>query len=61
MLLQQSFWWALGIEWNIDLDIHDMIVNSKTRYAMDFIMEIIITGWVFGNRGMMQYSRTCHQ
>jgi hypothetical protein len=40
MLLQQSFWWALGIEWNTDLDIHDMIVNSKTRYAM----EIIITG-----------------
>jgi hypothetical protein len=39
----QSFWWALGFEWNTDLDINSMITDAKTRYTMPFLMEIIIT------------------
>jgi hypothetical protein len=40
-----SFWWALGIEWNIDMQLHNMIKDAKSRYSLDFIMEIIITGY----------------
>jgi hypothetical protein len=25
----QSFWWALGVEWNTDMHIHDMIFEAK--------------------------------
>jgi hypothetical protein len=39
-----SFWWALGMEWNTDLTISDMIAEAKERYHMNFLMEIIITG-----------------
>jgi hypothetical protein len=39
-----SFRWALGMEWNTDLTIKDMIAEAKERYNMDFLMEIIITG-----------------
>jgi hypothetical protein len=39
-----SFWWALGLEWNTDLTINDMIAEAKERYHMNFLMEIIITG-----------------
>jgi hypothetical protein len=40
----QGFWWAIGIEWNVDMDIHQMIADAKTKYSMSFIMDIIITG-----------------
>jgi hypothetical protein len=40
----QGFWWAIGIEWNVDMDIHQMIADAKTRYSISFIMDIIITG-----------------
>jgi hypothetical protein len=40
-----SFWWALGIEWNTDMQFHNMIKDAKSRYSLDFIMEIIITGY----------------
>jgi hypothetical protein len=40
-----SFWWALGIEWNTDMQLHNMIKDAKSRYSLDFIMEIIITGY----------------
>jgi hypothetical protein len=40
----QGFWWAIGIEWNVDMDIHQMIADAKIRYSMSFIMDIIITG-----------------
>jgi hypothetical protein len=39
-----SFWWALGMEWNYDLSICDMIAEAKERCRMKFLMEIIITG-----------------
>jgi hypothetical protein len=39
-----SFWWAMGLEWNTDLTISDMIAEAKERYHMNFLMEIIITG-----------------
>jgi hypothetical protein len=25
----QSFWWAIGIEWNVDMNIHEMISDAK--------------------------------
>jgi hypothetical protein len=40
----QSFWWALGTEWNTDLHIHNMILDAKTRYSKEFIMEFFIRG-----------------
>jgi hypothetical protein len=40
----QGFWWAIGIEWNVDMDIHQMIADAKNRYSMSFLMDIIITG-----------------
>jgi hypothetical protein len=39
----QSFWWALGVGWDTDIDLHSMIIDAKHRYSLDFIMEIIIT------------------
>ena len=40
---RQSFWWAMGIEWNSDMDLNSMIQDAKQRYSMTFIMEILIT------------------
>ena len=40
----QSFWWALGFDWNSDYDINSMITEAKTRYSINFLMEILITG-----------------
>jgi hypothetical protein len=40
----QSFWWAIGIEWNADMNIHEMISDAKARYPIQFIMDIIISG-----------------
>jgi hypothetical protein len=40
----QSFLWAIGIEWNTDMHIHDMINEARTKYSIQFIMNIIITG-----------------
>jgi hypothetical protein len=28
----KSFCWALGFEWNADLDINNMIMDAKKRY-----------------------------
>jgi hypothetical protein len=40
----QGFWWAIGIEWNVNMDIHQMIADAKNRYSMSFLMDIIILG-----------------
>jgi hypothetical protein len=40
----QGFWWALGIEWNVDLDINSTIIEARTRYSMNFPVEITTTG-----------------
>jgi hypothetical protein len=40
----QSFWWALGIEWNTDYQLTHMISDACQRYNMSFTMEIIISG-----------------
>jgi hypothetical protein len=40
----QSFWWAIGFEWNVDMNIHDMIKDAKHRYSLQFIMDIIKSG-----------------
>jgi hypothetical protein len=40
----QRFWWALGVEWNTDLDIYNMINDDKDKYSQDFLMEILING-----------------
>jgi hypothetical protein len=40
----QSFWWAIGIEWNTDFHLIHMISDACQRYKMSFIMEIIISG-----------------
>jgi hypothetical protein len=37
------FWWAIGIEWNTDMQLHNMIKDAKNIYSLDFFMEIIIT------------------
>jgi hypothetical protein len=47
----QSFWWALGFEWNTNLNINDLIAEARTRYALPFLMEIIIAGgWSIWDR-----------
>jgi hypothetical protein len=40
---RQSFWWAIGIDWNPDFDLHSMITDASQRYSHNFIMEILIT------------------
>jgi hypothetical protein len=40
----QSFWWAIGMEWNPDLDLYSMIADAKNRFSHNFMMEIFITG-----------------
>jgi hypothetical protein len=40
----QSFWWAIGLEWNPDMDLFSMIADAKNRYSYNFLMEILITG-----------------
>jgi hypothetical protein len=40
----QSFWWAIGFEWNVDMNIHEMIIDAKARYSLQFVMDIIISG-----------------
>jgi hypothetical protein len=37
-------WWAIGFDWNVDMNIHEMIIDAKARYALQFIMDIIISG-----------------
>ena len=47
----QGFWWNLGIEWNTDMGIHDLIIAAKQRYQLDFFMEIMIVGsWSIWNQ-----------
>jgi hypothetical protein len=43
-LLVRFFWWALGLEWNVDMNIHQMIDEAKQRMSLDIIMEIMIAG-----------------
>jgi hypothetical protein len=38
----QTFWWALGMEWNLDLSIHEMNKYAIDRYYYEFLMEIMI-------------------
>jgi hypothetical protein len=33
------------VGWDTDIDLHSMIIDAKHRYSLDFIMEIIITGY----------------
>jgi hypothetical protein len=40
----QSFWWALGLEWNADVDLYQMIDEARQRLSLDFFMEIMIAG-----------------
>ena len=40
----QSFWWALGIEWNVDMNLYQMMDDAKQRISLDFYMEIMIAG-----------------
>lgn len=40
----QGFWWSIGIEWNLDNNIFDMILDAKRRYQVNFMMEIMIIG-----------------
>jgi hypothetical protein len=40
----QNFWWALGIEWNVDMNLYQMIDEAKQRISLDFFMEILIAG-----------------
>ena len=42
--ISQSFWWAIDIEWNSDMDLNSLIQDAKQRYPINFIMEILITG-----------------
>ena len=47
----QSFWWDIGIEWNTDMSIHDMIIDAKLRYKLPFFMEIMTLGcWSIWNQ-----------
>jgi hypothetical protein len=39
----QSFWWAIGFEWNSDMNIFEMIKEAKMRYSINFLMDIIIS------------------
>jgi hypothetical protein len=49
----QSFWWGIGMEWNSDYDIYNMILDAKHRYLCPFHMEIRITSYwrLWGIRG----------
>ena len=40
----QGFWWNIGIEWNTDMSIHDLIIEAKQRYQLGFLMEIMTVG-----------------
>jgi hypothetical protein len=59
----QSFWWALGFEWNTNLDINSMITDAKTRYPMPFLVEIIIKGcwslWDQRNSAIFRDTEPC--
>src|SRR3954463_7260054 len=47
----QRFLWNIGIEWNTDLDIHDMIMEAHQRYQQHHFMEIMILGcWSIWNQ-----------
>jgi hypothetical protein len=39
----QSLWWAIGIEWNVDMNIHATITDAKARYSIQFIMDAILS------------------
>jgi hypothetical protein len=40
----QNFWWKLGEEWNVELDIMDMIIDARDRSQNTFFKEIMISG-----------------
>ena len=40
----QGFWWNIGIEWNTDMNIHDMIIDAKQRYHLSYFIKIMIVG-----------------
>jgi hypothetical protein len=40
----QIFWWALSLEWNVDMNLYQMIDDAKQRISLDFFMEILIAG-----------------
>ena len=47
----QGFWWNIGLEWNTDLNIHDMIIEAHQRYRQHHFMEIMIIGcWSIWNQ-----------
>jgi hypothetical protein len=40
----QSFWWALGLEWNVDMTLYQMIEEAQQRFSLGFLMEVMIAG-----------------
>jgi hypothetical protein len=36
--------WTLGLEWNVDMNIHQMIDEAKQRMSLEFFMKIMIAG-----------------
>jgi hypothetical protein len=40
----QSFRWALGLEWNVDMSLYQMIDEAQQRLSLDFFMEVMVAG-----------------
>jgi hypothetical protein len=46
----QNFWWRLGEEWNTELEVIDMIMDTKRRSVNNFFNEAMIAGcWSIWN------------
>lgn len=66
----QHFWMAIGLEWNTDYDIIEMLLEGKKRNQMKCFKECLIAGcWsfskhrngiIFNNKTKnMEYSMAC--
>jgi hypothetical protein len=47
----RNFWWRIGIEWNTDLDIIDMVTEANERTSLIFFKEAMMVGcWSIWNQ-----------
>ena len=58
----QGLWWRLNMEWNTDLNFHEMVIDAYRRYQSIIFMEIMIIGcwsiWIQRNNLIFEHKDT---
>jgi hypothetical protein len=59
----QTFWWRLGMEWDTDLSLIDMLIDGKQRNNSIYFKEAMIIGcwtiWIHRNKFIFDNAPIC--